>query len=215
MREGDTAREAATLSQLGTLYYLMDRREEAVTFQRQATDRCIELGDLAGEGRNLSNLANTLVTLGRLDEAGKALDRAIVCNQSVGLTAEPWKTWAIFRNLEHAAGEPAAALAAYERAVESYLEYRQAGGENQNPGGRLCASVAQAVEEGNTEEIEALLGQPLDDEAADWARVLFPKLSAIVAGERDSGLARDMALNYDDAVELRLLLKRLSGPKDS
>lgn len=57
-----------------------------------------------------------------------------------------------------------------------------------------------------------MLGQPLDAEAPDWLRAVLPKLQAIVAGERGPELARDMALDYANAVELRLLLERLSGP---
>jgi len=42
-------------------------------------------------------------------------------------------------------------------------------------------------------------------------RVVLPKLQAILHGSRDPALANDPALDYDDAVELRLLLERLNA----
>lgn len=45
----------------------------------------------------------------------------------------------------------------------------------------------------------------------DYMRVVLPKLQAILHGSRDPALANDPALDYDDAVELRLLLERLNA----
>ena len=43
------------------------------------------------------------------------------------------------------------------------------------------------------------------------ARALLPKLQAILSGSRDVALADDPALNYQDAVELKLLLESLGA----
>ena len=44
---------------------------------------------------------------------------------------------------------------------------------------------------------------------------MAPKLQAILRGERDSKLADDPNLDYDDAMELQLLLEKLKSQGDS
>ncbi len=103
---------------------------------------------MISEGRARNNLANTLIKLQRYDEARRELLRAIECNKPFGHAAEPWKMWDILHDLEQATGNPQAAAQARGQAIQSYLAYRRAGGENQNPGAKLCALVAQAIRQG-------------------------------------------------------------------
>ena len=93
--------------------------------------------------------------------------------------------------------------------MQSYLAYRHDGGENQNPGARLCALVAQAIRQGDTTEAEQRLAQFAGADAEPWAKAMIPKLQAILNGSRDPELANDPALDYDDAAELQLLLETL------
>ncbi|MGH9817800.1 MAG: tetratricopeptide repeat protein, partial [Candidatus Acidiferrales bacterium] len=78
VRLGNVAGQASTLNQLGGLYdHVLNRPEEAVPFLRQAADKYIEIGDVAGEGRQRSNLGNILRKLRRLDEARQEILLAI------------------------------------------------------------------------------------------------------------------------------------------
>jgi hypothetical protein len=50
-----------------------------------------------------------------------------------------------------------------------------------------------------------------DPDAPSYLKALAPKLLAILDGARDSSLADDPALDFDDAVEVKLLLERLQS----
>ncbi|HEX9439206.1 MAG TPA: hypothetical protein VF909_05975, partial [Roseiflexaceae bacterium] len=91
------------------------------------------------------------------------------------------------------------------------LAYRRAGGENQNPGAKLYALVAQAIQQGDTTEIEQFLAKNAETDVAPWARALIPKLQTVLHGARDPALAEDPELDYDDAAELLLLLERVGA----
>jgi hypothetical protein len=106
-------------------------------------------------------------------------------------------------------GNPQAAAQARQHAIQSYLAYRRAGGENQNPSAKLCVLVGQAIQQGDITEAEQQLARYLGPNASPCARALIPKLQAILHGARDPALAEDPALEYDDAAEVALLLEGL------
>lgn len=206
----DRKGEADSLTELGTLYRAMGRLEDAVAFYRQALHIDVELQDLMGEGKDRSNLASTLIKLERYDEARGELRRAIECDKPYGHAAEPWKAWGLLHDLERATGNAAAAAEARRRAMECFAAYRRDGGENHLPGGRLCATVAEAIRRRDTAEVERLLARLAGDpDVPEQHRPVIPKLQAILGGRRDPALAEDPNLDYDDAVELQLLLEGL------
>jgi len=213
---GDRAGEASTNGQLGTLYDdWPGRRAEAVGFHRRAAEAYAALEDRANEGRARSNLANTLVALGRLDEARLELDRAFVCKAGLGPSAEPWKTWFILAKLETATGRPDAATDAHHRAIAAYADARRAGWQiTQGEGPRLRAAVAQALANGPDAvtdartQLEALVARP--DLPPD-RRALARQAIAVLDGARDASVWQGPDLFYADAAELLLLLERL-GP---
>ena len=47
------------------------------------------------------------------------------------------------------------------------------------------------------------------EDVPSWGKVVVAKLHAILHGNRDPALAADPALDFDDAVELQLLLAHL------
>ena len=206
------AGEAFSLLELGNLYDELGRLEEAATFYRQAAAVYAQLPDLRNEGAARNNLAYTLIKLQRYDEARQALLRAIECKKAFGHAAEPWKTWDILHNLEQATGHAQAAAEARGQAVAAYLAYRRAGGESQSNTAPLYALVAQAWQDGSpdalTEAAAQLAAQAEPDDPA-WFTVLLNPLQAVLRGERAPALAADPALNYQDAVELQLLLEGL------
>jgi len=212
VRLGNQAGQARTLGQVGTLYNdVLQRPEEAVALYRRAAEIYREIGNLASEGIVRNNLANTLVKLQRLDEARQAIRRAIDCKAPFGHAAEPWTSWAIFANIETAAGSSAAADDARHQALGAFLAYRRDGGENQSRSGRLALSVRQALASGDPAEAASSLQQLAAD--PDFANQLpfLTALQAITAGSRDRSLAEDPGLTYDQAAEVLLLIEALEA----
>jgi tetratricopeptide (TPR) repeat protein len=203
--------EADSLTELGNLYNQMGRLEEAVKCYRQAADIYVRLQDQRYEGVARSNLADTLIKLGRYDEARRELLRAIECKQPYGHAAQSWTTWNILHNLEQATGHPQAAAEAGQRAMDAYLAYRRDGGQSYDRGAQACAAVANAIGQGETTALAQELAEVLAQTDHPRAHALLPKLQAILGGSRDLALADDPALFYQDAVELRLLLESLSA----
>jgi len=95
--------------------------------------------------------------------------------------------------------------------MQKYLAYRRAGGENDNPGARLCAQIRHAVRIGNTAALSAKLKETAASTNVPVAgKLLIAKLQAILAGSRDPALANDPDLHYQYAAELQLLLEELA-----
>lgn len=201
--------EAHNLSELGNLYDMMGRLEEAVKCCLRAADLYAKLKDPVHEGFARSNAADTLVKLHRYDEARPELLRAIECKKPYGRAAQPWTTWAILYNLEQATGDQRAAAESRQNAVASFLAYRRADGQSRTPGAHLCASVAQALPRDETTALEQELVEWPTADAPPSFKFMLAKLRAILHGSRDPALADDPNLSYDDAVELQLLLEAL------
>jgi tetratricopeptide (TPR) repeat protein len=204
--------EASILGMLGSLYIVMRRPQEAVAFYRQAADIYVALGNLGREGIVRNNLAFALMILKLYDDARQELQRAIECQKPFGNAAELWKPLRLLHKLEQDTGNAPAAADAWQQAVQCYLAYRRAGGESQKPGARLYAQITHAIRQGDTTEATQFLAQAAAAaDTPDWLKVMLPKLQAILHGDRDSALAVDPALDYDDAAELLLLLETLGA----
>jgi tetratricopeptide (TPR) repeat protein len=209
---GNRSGEASTLGELGNLYDAMGHLEEAVRFYRQAAAIYADSEDLANEGRVRNNAADTLLQLQRYDEARQELLRSIECGKPFGHAAEPWKTFDILCDLERAVGNDAAAQQARAQAIQAYLDYRRAGGENLSAYGRIFALVAQAIAEGQPDAAASQLSEWFQEpDLPNYAKALIPTLQAMLAGARDPTLTADPNLDYDDVAELRLLLEVLTG----
>ena len=196
----------------------MGRGEDAVRLYRQAAEIFFELRDVRSEGVALSNAADRLIELGRLDDARREALRAIDCKAPFGHTGEAWMTFMILHKLEQAAGNPDAAAQARGKAIAAYLAYRRAEGEPPSGGlvPELCVAVAQALAGGQPQEAGMRLGELGGrSDLPAYLQPVLPALEAILQGSRDPALAEDPALDYDDAAELRLLLERLKplGPQ--
>jgi len=207
----DLEGEAGSLYELASLYHLLGHLEEAVILRQQVADICVKLNNPYREGMTRVGLASTHIKLQRFDEARRELYRAVECQKPYGHAGEPWKTWGMLCNLEKASGNPQAAAQARQQAIESYLAYRRAGGQSMTTGAQLCALAAQAIEQGDTTEVEQQLAQFSRADVPSWAEAMIPKLQAILRGDRNSALAADPNLDYDDAVELQLLLEKLAA----
>ncbi len=211
VQQKNLAGEASDLSDLGNVYDSMGRLEDAVKCYRQAADIYVKLQDKRHEGIACNNLADTLISLQRYDEARRELYRAIECNKPYGHAAASWKTWAILQRLEQAIGNAHAATQALQQAIESYSAYRRAGGQSQTTVAQLCALASQSIPQGETARLEQELVEWSGAEAAPSFKLMISKLQAILRGDRDPALADDPNLEYDDAVELKLLLEKLNA----
>jgi hypothetical protein len=104
---------------------------------------------------------------------------------------------------------------ARQQAIQKYLAYRRAGGENSNPGIRLCTQIGQALRTDDTQTISLLavkLEQIISSPNVPPAgKLLAVKLKAILEGDRDPALALDPDLHYQYAVELQFLLDALES----
>ena len=195
-QQGNLKGENNSLTELGNLYKAWGRPEEAVQYFRKAIDIDIKRGDLRDEGIDRNNLANMLIKLQRYDEARPELLRAIECNQAFWHAAMPWTTWATLCDLEQACGDKEAAGVARGKALAAYLAYRRDGGENHSGARRLALAVGQAIQQGDTSEVELVISGALDNPKQDNKNFLN-KLQAIIAGERDLALAADEGLYFE------------------
>jgi tetratricopeptide (TPR) repeat protein len=212
VQRGNRAGEASSLGELGNLYDDWNRPEQAVEFYRQAADVHVQLGDKRYEGSARNNLANVLIQLGHYELAHPELRRALECKQPYGHAATPWTTWAILHNLELASGNPAAAQAARQQALQAYLAYRRDGGENHSDAGRLTEAVWQALRQadaGAVSELQQAIAELLETPDGQEAQAFLHALQALLAGSREPGWAEDASLSYDTAAELAFLLERL------
>lgn len=208
-QQGNRAGEASTLGELGNLYLQWGRLEQALTWYQQAVDLYVALQDLSDEGLARSNLASTLIRLERYETARIELQRAIECKKAFGHVAEPWKTWDILYDLEIACGNPQAAQAARQQAIQTYLAYRRDGGQTNTIPAQLAQATLQAIQAKQTDVILQELHEREAETQQRYLKIFIPKLREIISGSRDKSLAEDEALDYDDAVELLLLLEQL------
>jgi len=211
VQQKDLAGEASTLSELSYISVALGRLEEAVKWLRQAADIYVKLQDQRHEGSIRNNLGITLVRLKDYDEARRELLRAIECNKPYGHAAQLWSTWSILYELEKVTGHAEAAAKARQQSTESYLAYRRDGGQSMEFGARLCGITAKAIEQEDATELEELLTQFSGTDASPSAKIMISKLQAILRGDRNPALADDPNLDFDDAVELQLLLEALGA----
>lgn len=212
VRTKNLAGEAATLGELANLYDDWERFEEAVTFYRQAADAYNRLQNLGNEGLTRSNLADTLIQLERYDDARREVLRAIECRIPLGHAAQLWKTWTVLRNLEEATGNHQAAYAAQQKALESYLAYRRAGGMSQTKLSFFFDLVTQALRTNQVDLALQQLAQIAENDIPEWGKNLITKLQAFLQGDRNHNLVDDSSLDYITTAELQLLIEEFPLP---
>jgi tetratricopeptide (TPR) repeat protein len=202
---------AETLGELGHLHQVLNQLEESVLAYRRMADLHAQLGDGRGEESSRNKLANVLIQLRRPDEARQELYRASECNPPESPTARNWTIRRGLHDVGQAVENPDLADRARRLAIQKYLAYRRAGGENTSPGARLCARVGQAVRTGVVGDLAIKLDQLVANPniPPDGTRLII-KLQTILAGARDPALAADPDLHYQYAVEIQLLLEDLA-----
>ena len=207
--------QAKNLGRLGSYYAKIGRTDEAVTFLQQSAEKYVEINNMADEGRVRGNLSITLITLKRYEEARQEIQRAIECFKPYGHGVEPWRAWDKLREIELADGNQEAAVQAREQAIQLYLAFRRDGGEDQNPGARLCTLFDDAMGSQPPEEVKKHLDEVAKDpKIPDEGKLLISKLQSVLTGSREKELASDPNLNYIDAAEILFLLEKLEKRKE-
>jgi len=196
--------EADSLLDLGTLLNKMGQLEEAVKCYRQATNIYVELGDLAKEGSGRNNLARTFISLKRYDEALQEIEQAIECLKPFGYSALPWNAWHILSTIEYARGNSKSAKVAREQAKALYMDFRRSGGGKYEVGVQVCSIVEAAIQSDEREKVEEILKQ-----FGKESHPLIKALQQILDGVRHMNVI--VGLEYDDEVNVRLLLEKLGG----
>ena len=203
---GEHLGEVDVLGELGLLYIEWNRPEQALGYYQQAVEIVCQSDNLYHEGSVRHNLALALLKLNYLDKARLELLRAIECQKSGGYTVFPWLTWGLLYDLEQATNNPQAAQNARQKAIHAFLAYRRNGGENYELVGRLALMVLEAIQQNNTVEIQQTIEQLLET----WqSKTYRHHLQSILNGDRNSALAEDSGLNYQQVVELKILLEQL------
>jgi hypothetical protein len=112
--------------------------------------------------------------------------------------------------IETTAGQAQAAADARRQALQEYLDYRRDGGENHSPEGQLCCYFGQALQVGQTGEIEQGIQELIKDpDYGEAWKPLVNALQAILQGNRDLALANDPDLHFHEAAEIIILLENL------
>jgi len=196
--------EASNLVQLGNLYDKMGQHEDVINFSRQAADIYAAQRDMAKEGIIRGNIADTFIKLKRYDDARQEILRAIECMKPFGHSVSPWMAWKKLSTIEQAQGNSTAAKDARNQAVALYMNFRRSGGGKYEYGAKLSNMVRTAIQSGDRTKAEAAFGQF----GEDW-QPLIKALRKILDGVRDVQVVE--GLDYDDEVDVRLLLEQLGG----
>ncbi|HRX71837.1 MAG: TIR domain-containing protein [Candidatus Competibacteraceae bacterium] len=206
---------AEILGELGHLHQILGQLEEAVLAYRRMAELYAQMGDGHGEESSRNKLANVLIQLRRPDEARQELYRASECNPPESPTARNWAIRRGLHDVSQSVQNVEVADQARQQAIHKYLAYRRAGGENSNPGIRLCTQIGQALRTADTEAIRILATKleqiTVSPNVPPAGKLLATKLKAILEGDRDPALALDPDLHYQYAVEIQLLLDKLES----
>ena len=210
-RLGNVAGQASTLNQLGILYKdNPGHLEEAADFFRQAVEKSVETGDVSSEGYYRNNLAASLARMKQFDKAREQLLRGIECTSHLGHESQMWASWSNLADIETEAGNPGEAANFKRKAVECYLDYRHAGGENHEGVGRISLYVTNLLLAGDdataTSFLQEHAGEP--DIPSSFGAYMNA-LQSIVDGSRDPALADAPDLDYGMAAEILLLIETL------
>jgi len=201
--------------QLGTLAILyadhLQRPQEALTLYKRAADTFAELGDVAAEATTRTNLAATFSQLGRFDEGRTETERAIECKKPLGLSLQPWISWDILSTIESGAGNPTAAAKAQQTALDTYLEYRRAGGQVDGPS-KLTADVERRIQaDGPAAAIDFLRDLRGRDNSSAELQSFCLVLETILNGSRDRAIVTTAGFNFAATAEALLFIEHLEG----
>ncbi|MBK8900759.1 MAG: tetratricopeptide repeat protein [Anaerolineaceae bacterium] len=157
----------------------------------------------------LGNLASLCLEQNRLDEAAQYARRALSIQETLDLSAQPWKTYHILAQIAAAQGDTAAARDWRRKEQASYAAYAGSSHEMQQyqPLIRAVVAAAQGNEQAQQQIEPALQNMANGDEVN---RSFAKAARQILAGERDSETLTD-ELSHTPALMVLTILQQLSG----
>ncbi len=141
------------------------------------------------------------------------LMRAIECKTPFGHDAEPWRAWNKLFEVELMSKNVSALEAARQKAIQSYLAYRVAGGPSQSPVADLFALMAQALRQRQPELVIPDLEKLSSPDTSPSLRLLGYCLLGILSGRDITQYFKDLRLPYITVAELQLLLDQKPSPE--
>ena len=154
----------------------------------------------------------TLLRLGRHDQARTELAPGPGLQKPYGHAAQPWTTWELLEELEHATGHPDAAHTARHQAIATYLAYRHAGGASQTTAIELFDHVAQAITHAPPTRPPATSPPSSNRTPHPGSPHWSTPLQALLAGDPEPARTDHPDLDPRDVAELHLLLASLAEP---
>ncbi|MHC4731339.1 MAG: CHAT domain-containing protein, partial [Planctomycetota bacterium] len=143
---GDRVGEAATLGNLGVIWFTLGDHAKALSLLERARKRMEELGDRAGVARALGNLGILHDSLGDYTKALSFQERALKLAEEIGSSRTVVQDLSCLAGIHLARGEPDKAVATAKRAVERMALL--AGGLAEEQGASLRGQVASVFDLG-------------------------------------------------------------------
>ncbi len=117
LAQNDSAHAAAVANDLGVVYYLAGRRNDARQVLRDALVTFEQLGNALGQAKALGNLARVLERDGDRENAEKNYQRAAELFHQVGEKGFEADTWRVLSQMQLQRGRWLEAIATYDRAL--------------------------------------------------------------------------------------------------
>jgi tetratricopeptide (TPR) repeat protein len=117
LAEGNVTQAAHVANDLGVVYYLVGRREEAKKILQDALASFEQLGDIAGQAKALGNLAQVLDKLGDRANAERNYHRAGELFHQIGERMMEYFTYRALSQMQLQRGRWLEALHSFDRAL--------------------------------------------------------------------------------------------------
>ena len=200
---------AGTFNQLALVAEGAGRLDDAERWYLRALDGFEKTGQENYAATVLRNLGIVYLSQNRLADAEQYAKRAIAIEETLDLSAEPWKTYSTLADIAHAKGNAQEAAQWRRKEQESYFAYPGAAYQLPQWAPAFIQTIAAAAQ-GNTNaqsEVEKIL--PQLEATKDWKTLVTP-VRRILAGESDFEKLRP-ELDRQDAYIVRRILAVLSG----
>ncbi|MFK7921004.1 MAG: tetratricopeptide repeat protein, partial [Bacteroidia bacterium] len=214
VQRNNYSEQALTLGQLGQLYQARERYSDAIICYQRSADLFQKLGNLNAEGAQRNHLAELFMEIRKYENVRFEVQRAIKCFESFDLSHRPWISFGILYLLEVEEGNLQEAKAAWLKARNIYLEYRQYGGIDITLSYKSTIMLLKPLIAGEGNELLSDFNELHVNQNLPYYEIILVKLKTILQGSRETSLADDMSLPYNAAADILWLLEQLDESKN-
>jgi len=199
--------QASACGMLGLVAIDTGRLEDAEGWLKRTLELCKKTGSIGEISKIYYNLADLFLNQNRLDEAEDYAHQARKIDETLDLSAHPWKTFGILAKISERRGKKDEAMEWRRKEQEVYAAF--AGSDQTVEKLKQIIEAVVAAGQGSQqaaselEEVLQVMGQQ-----NDW-RNLASVIRRILAGERGETMC--VGLDGTDAIIVRQILDRLSG----